>query len=50
MNLTIDTYFNTLIDKKISEKDVKDMFQKDGILSIVLEDKTITEKIKNFNN
>jgi len=49
MDLTIDTYFNTLMDQGISENNVKDMYQKDGILHIVLKDETIIKKkIKNF--
>lgn len=51
MNLTITTYFDTLIEKHISEKDVIDIFQKDGTLHIVLKNKKIIKKqIKNFNN
>ena len=50
MNLVVDMYFNTLLDKGISENDVKDFGQEEGVLYIVLEDKTIKEKIKNFNN
>lgn len=49
MNLVIDTYFNVLINKGIKETTVEDMYQKDGVLHIVLENKEIiTEKIKNF--
>ena len=51
INIMINTYFNTLIERGISEKHVKDMYQKDGILFIVLNnEKIIEEKIKNFNS
>lgn len=51
MNLVIDTYFNVLINKGIKETTVKDMYQKNGELHIVLENETIiTEKIKNYIN
>lgn len=51
INITVDTYFNTLMDRGIEEKLVEDMFQRDGILHIKLKDgKTIKEPIKNFYN
>lgn len=53
MNVTIDTYFEILIEEGISEKNVEDMYQKDGTLHIVLkgeEKKIIKRKIKNFDN
>ena len=50
-NLTVNAYFDTLIDEKINEKDVKDFYQKKGILYIVLNNGEIIKKtIKNFNN
>ena len=51
INLTVDTYFETLIEQQISEQDVKDMYQRGGMLHIILNDeKIIKRKIKNFNN
>lgn len=49
INLVINTYFDVLMTKGINEEKVKNMYQKKGILHIVLEDgRIITEKIKNF--
>lgn len=51
INLTIDKYFEVLMDKSIQEKDVKDFYEKNGFLYIVLENETvIKEQIKNFYN
>lgn len=51
IDLVVNTYFETLMQKGISEKLVDDMYQKEGVLNIILKDGTIVrEKIKNFNN
>lgn len=49
LNLIVTTYFNILIDRKINEKFVKDMYARQNILHIVLENgEIIKETIKNF--
>jgi hypothetical protein len=51
INLVVTTYFSVLMDRNISEKQVKDSYQKNGILYIELTDgQIITEKIKNYYN
>lgn len=51
LELTVTSYFSVLIDKSIEEKDVKDFYQRGGVLHIVLENGTIIkEQIKNYYN
>lgn len=50
-NLIVNTYFETLIDEKINEKDVNDFYQKEGYLYILLNDNSLIKKtIKNLYN
>lgn len=49
IKLTVEKYFNMLIDNNINEKDVKNFKQKNGYLEIILEDNTtIIEKINKY--
>ena len=49
IELVVSTYFNKLIELKITENQVKDFGQKNGELYIVLEnERVIKEKIKNL--
>lgn len=51
IDLVVTKYFEILMDRGIRESEVKDFYQKNGILYIVLENKEIIEeKIKNFYN
>jgi len=51
INLIVSKYFEILMERKITEKEVKDFGQKNGELYIVLENETIIkEKIKNYYN
>jgi hypothetical protein len=51
IELIVNKYFEILMEKSITEKEVVDFGQKNGTLYIVLKnEKIIEEKIKNFYN
>lgn len=50
INLVVNTYFNVLMSKGISEKNIKNTYQKDGFVYIILLDDTIIkEKIQKWD-